>query len=61
MRQALWKRRRTFESEGGTHTVAPLADLIRSKRESDRPKDRLFLETYRATLEELLGRERGPS
>ena len=52
--EALWKRHRRFRIRGQTVRVAPLADLLRSKALADRPKDRLFLETYRDALGVLL-------
>lgn len=54
---ALWRKRRRFKAEGVTLNVGPLADLVASKEKAGRPKDRVFLETYRAALEELLKQE----
>jgi len=51
--EAVWKNRRVFRTQGVRVPVAPLADLLRSKELANRPKDRVFLETYRAALEEL--------
>ena len=55
---SLWKRHRRFRVEGGILRVAPLKDLIRSKELAGRPKDKLFLETYREALSKMLGRSR---
>lgn len=51
---SLWKRRRRFKVESAVMCVAPLEDILRSKKLAGRPKDRLFLETYRDALEKLL-------
>lgn len=53
----LWSRRSMFELAGAEVPVAPLDAMLRSKQLADRPKDRLFLETYRSELEDLLRRE----
>ncbi len=55
---SLWKRHRKFKVEGGVMRVAPLEDILRSKEMAGRPKDRLFLETYRDALEKLLRDDR---
>ena len=57
--EALWKRRRKFKVDGVLVRVAPLEDILRSKALAGRPKDRLFLETYRDALEQLLEKDRG--
>lgn len=58
--RSLWAKHNRFRVEGVLVRVAPLADLIRSKELAGRPKDRLFLETYRHALKELL-RDEAPS
>lgn len=54
----LWKRHRRFRVDGILVRVAPLEDILRSKELAGRPKDRLFLETYRDALEKLLRDDR---
>ena len=56
----LWERRRKFRVEGVLVRVAPLGDILRSKELAGRPKDRLFLATYRDALEKLLKEDRNP-
>lgn len=58
--EELWARQRRFVVEGVPLRVASLADIVRSKELADRPKDRLFLESFRAELRELIERERAP-
>jgi hypothetical protein len=55
----LWKRRRRFRVDDVLVRVAPLQDILRSKELAGRPKDRLFLETYRDALDNLLRSDRG--
>lgn len=56
--ESMWNRRRRLRVEGVPVHAAPLTDLVRSKELANRPKDRLFLETFRSTLKEMLGQER---
>ena len=54
-------RRDAFEVDLGANTrvyVAALADVIRSKEASNRPKDRAQLPALRQTLEQIRARER---
>lgn len=57
---SLWKKHRRFRVYGRTIRVAPLAEMLRSKQLADRPKDRLFLETYRDALAPLLAADKKP-
>lgn len=57
---SLWKRHRRFKVDGVLVRVAPLEDILRSKELAGRPKDRLFLETYRDALTQLLQADRRP-
>lgn len=57
----LWRERRRFRLQGVVVKVAPLAAMVRSKELANRPKDRLFLETFRVELKEMLARERRAS
>ena len=52
----LWKNRREFVAEGVTIHVGRLQQLIKSKRTANRPKDALFLEQHKETIEALLRR-----
>ncbi|MBI3854496.1 MAG: hypothetical protein HY293_02265 [Planctomycetes bacterium] len=54
--KSLWKRHRRVNVGGVNLRVAPLRDILRSKKLADRPKDRLFLATYQDALEQLLNR-----
>jgi hypothetical protein len=51
--EELWSRRRSFRLGELEVAVAALPDLLRSKTLANRPKDRLFLETYRTALEAI--------
>jgi len=50
----LWPKRRTFRVGGVEVNVAPLEDILRSKELAGRPKDQLFLVTYKDALDQLL-------
>jgi hypothetical protein len=52
--QALWKKHRRIEVGGVRLRVAPLRDILRSKKLANRPKDRLFLAAYQDALRQLL-------
>ena len=54
----LWPRRQSFGMCGVPLDAAPLAAILRSKREAFRLKDRLFLERFRESITEALDRER---
>jgi hypothetical protein len=54
--ESLWKRQRRVRVGSVTVRVAPLRDILRSKKLADRPKDRLFLATFKDALEQLLKR-----
>lgn len=50
----LWPKRRRFRLQGVEVNVASLEHILRSKELAGRPKDRLFLATYKDALEQLL-------
>jgi hypothetical protein len=52
--EAVWRERRVFQDAGTEIAVARLTHIIASKHAAGREKDRLFLATHRAALEELL-------
>lgn len=52
--ESCWKRHTRRRMDGALVRVAPLADIVRSKLQANRPKDRLFLETYRDRLAEMM-------
>ncbi len=52
-RDALWRDAVVFELAGQRVLVASLADIIRSKRAADRPKDRVALPILVALAEEI--------
>ena len=52
--ESVWRDRHEFTVEGQVLPVARLGDIVRSKFNAGRPKDRLFLETHRADLRDLL-------
>ena len=56
----VWSRRRTFVVDGVEIPVASLTDIVTSKANLGREKDRLFLATHEHALGELLRREAGP-
>jgi hypothetical protein len=49
----VWPRRRTFMVERIPIPVARLSDIVISKAQAGRDKDRLFLATHREALEHL--------
>lgn len=53
----VWSRRRTFVIDGVEIPVATLTDIVTSKANAGREKDRLFLATHEHALGELLQRE----
>ena len=54
----LWSNRREFVVEGVTIHVGRLQQLIKSKRKTNRPKDRLFLEQHKETIQAMLRRRK---
>jgi hypothetical protein len=58
--ESVWRERRTLTLDGVPVTVARLSQIVESKRSADRPKDRLFLATYREILDDLQHRKRRP-
>jgi hypothetical protein len=54
----VWNERRMFRINGIEVPVARLTHIVESKRIANRPKDRLFLETYADVLRQLLDREK---
>jgi hypothetical protein len=55
--EEVWDGRRIFKLDDVDVPVARLLHIIRSKHATGRDKDKLFLATHRAALEELLRRE----
>ncbi len=55
--ETVWKEHRRFHIDDVEIPVARLAHIVESKARANRPKDRLFLETYRERLRDLLGDE----
>ena len=53
----VWSRRRTFVVDDVEIPVARLTDIVTSKAQANREKDRLFLATHAEALKELLRRE----
>ena len=51
----VWSRRRTFIIDGVEIPVASLADIVQSKADAGREKDRLFLATHEDALQQLFG------
>lgn len=56
----VWDRRRIFVVDGVEVPVASLVDIVASKEQADRPKDRLFLATLKEELRQVLEAEKGP-
>ncbi len=54
---SVWVERRTFRDQGQKVPVASLRQIIQSKANVGRPKDRLFLETHGEALRNLLPKE----
>jgi hypothetical protein len=52
--ETVWKQRRVFSIEGAEIPTARLLHIVASKQAVGRPKDLLFLATYRDVLEQLL-------
>jgi hypothetical protein len=60
--EAVWDQRRVFLIDGVDVPVARLMHIVSSKQATGRDKDKLFLATHRAALEQLLqGRDEEPS
>jgi hypothetical protein len=57
----VWKRRRSFRVGRVQIPVARLADIVESKRQAGRDKDRLFLATHADALRDLMKRDRRPT
>ncbi len=53
--EEVWPRRRTFVVDGVPIPVALLTDIVQSKANVGRPKDRLFLATHEDAIRQLLG------
>jgi hypothetical protein len=53
----LWQDHRTFDVEEASVRVGDIGALVASKVAADRPKDRLFLELHKETIEALLRKE----
>jgi hypothetical protein len=58
--EAVWRERRDFVDQGVDIPVARLAYIVASKAAAGRPKDRLFLETHKEALAELLPNDQRP-
>ncbi len=56
----VWDRRRVFLVDGVEVPVASLVDIVASKEQVDRPKDRLFLATLKEELRQVLEAEKDP-
>jgi hypothetical protein len=54
----LWDNRREFSVEGVCIHVGRLQQLIKSKRTANRPKDELFLEQHKETIQSMLRQRR---
>lgn len=52
--EEVWSRRRTFLVDGAAIPVALLTDIVQSKANVGRPKDRLFLATHEDAIRQLL-------
>lgn len=50
----VWPRRRIFNADGVDIPVASLADIVASKVQANRDKDKLFLATHHEALKQLL-------
>ena len=55
--ETIWKEHGRFNVGNVEIPVARLAHIVESKARANRPKDRLFLETYRERLRDLLDEE----
>ena len=55
--EEVWRNRRIFRVEEVEIPVARLSDIVKSKANAGRPKDRLFLASHEHALQELLQRE----
>ncbi len=55
--ETIWKEHGQFNVGNVEIPVARLAHIVESKARANRPKDRLFLETYRDRLRDLLDEE----
>jgi hypothetical protein len=56
--ERIWPERIQYELRGVSVPVAPLSDILRSKKEAFRMKDRLFLEQFKEVIGEALENER---
>ena len=54
--EAVWAERRTFRLNGVDVSVARLTHIAQSKAAAGRPKDRLYLETHKEMLTDMLRR-----
>ena len=57
--EVVWAERRTFRIHGVDVPVARLTHIAQSKAAAGRPKDRLFLETHKEMLADLIRRHEG--
>jgi hypothetical protein len=57
----VWLRRRRNHSENAAVELARLSDILESKRQANREKDRVFLQENRALLDRLLRDEPPPA
>lgn len=55
--EEVWPERRLFRVGEVDIPVASLSQIVESKRQTNRPKDRLFLATHADALEQLLGQK----
>jgi len=53
----VWARRRSFKVDGVDIPVARLTDIVKSKANVGREKDRLFLATHEEALRQLMGED----
>ena len=58
--EVVWERRRTFVVDDVEIPVARLADIVTSKANAGREKDRLFLATHAEALRELVRQDDAP-
>jgi len=58
--ETVWRDRRTFRDQEVEIPVARLSHIVASKATAGRPKDRLFLETHKEALRDLLPKEERP-
>jgi hypothetical protein len=59
--ESVWRERRIFTVDGVEIPTARLLHIVQSKAQAGRPKDRLFLETHKENLRQLLGEQDDPT